>query len=648
MERRNTPIHGMLGGVVQRAPASPMYGKTPVESAMDYFRRTGMPRPISGGADDEQHFDQLPEEVRTALGTIGELSDEDLDAREAELEALARNEETPIEAVEQAVEAVTAIQQERGRREEAAQAEQTRREEALARLTPEASSDDGTDGDGTDGDGTDEGNGDEGDGTDADNGEGTETPAPGTETQVETPAGTEVTETAPPAEPEGVAASGRRVARRPSPGAMNRNRPASQGARPSGESARTRIVDLRNLSELDSLSAAAERIIRVANGMGQGGADGDRIPVLSLRSEVPSDRRIADPGDATANGAILAAISTPEAITAAGGLCAPSTVDYDIPNISDASRPVRDDLPQAGTAVRGGIRFAKPGNFTDLNGAARIWTMDDDTDALDLTTNPTAVKPCMRVECADFDEVFIRAIPVCLTFGNIGARAYPEQVADALRSVMAVQARLAESELLYDIGQAGDTVTAGTEVSATRDILGAVGRAVAHYRYVHRTAPNFPLRANLPQWLRDLIRTDLANELPGSTQERLAVADSQIDTFFAARSIRTTWRMDEERGYTSGKPFYGEQADGAPLIEFPTSARIYLSHEGAFSFISMPELDLGLVRDSALNSTNDYQIFAETFEAVAHRGFQALNLDVELCPSGATVGAVDYTCPSGS
>ena len=39
--------------------------------------------------------------------------------------------------------------------------------------------------------------------------------------------------------------------------------------------------------------------------------------------------------------------------------------------------------------------------------------------------------------------------------------------------------------------------------------------------------------------------------------------------------------------------------------------------EGAFIHVDSGSLELGLVRDSTLNSTNDFQIFGETFENVA-------------------------------
>ena len=42
--------------------------------------------------------------------------------------------------------------------------------------------------------------------------------------------------------------------------------------------------------------------------------------------------------------------------------------------------------------------------------------------------------------------------------------------------------------------------------------------------------------------------------------------------------------------------------------------------EGEFLHLDAGTLDLGIVRDSTLNSTNDFQIFGENFENVARIG----------------------------
>ena len=58
--------------------------------------------------------------------------------------------------------------------------------------------------------------------------------------------------------------------------------------------------------------------------------------------------------------------------------------------------------------------------------------------------------------------------------------------------------------------------------------------------------------------------------------------------------------------------------------------------EGAFIHVDGGMLELGLVRDSTLNSTNDFQIFGETFENVAR-----------LAPLQATRWITQDICPNG-
>ena len=68
-------------------------------------------------------------------------------------------------------------------------------------------------------------------------------------------------------------------------------------------------------------------------------------------------------------------------------------------------------------------------------------------------------------------------------------------------------------------------------------------------------------------------------------------------------------------------------------------------------FLDGGELNLGMVRDSTLNRTNDFQMFSETFEKAVLRGHESVAITMALCPSGATAGTVstsDILCVSGS
>ena len=72
------------------------------------------------------------------------------------------------------------------------------------------------------------------------------------------------------------------------------------------------------------------------------------------------------------------------------------------------------------------------------------------------------------------------------------------------------------------------------------------------------------------------------------------------------------------------------------MDDFPDAIQWAIFPEGEFIHVSMPNLELGIVRDSTLNSTNDYQIFGESFENVARLGPAqgALWVTSTVCPSG--------------
>jgi hypothetical protein len=58
--------------------------------------------------------------------------------------------------------------------------------------------------------------------------------------------------------------------------------------------------------------------------------------------------------------------------------------------------------------------------------------------------------------------------------------------------------------------------------------------------------------------------------------------------------------------------------------------------EGSIQYLDAGRLDLGVVRDSTLDATNDYETFVETFEGIANRGFagSVLQIVMSLCANG--------------
>lgn len=383
-------------------------------------------------------------------------------------------------------------------------------------------------------------------------------------------------------------------------------------------------------SELSSISDVAQALLSRKHGMGRtSGGDGEQHTVARFATSFP-DSRMLFSNDVEGNRAKINSVVAPEAILAAGGLTAPVDTSYDIFELGETSvRPVRDALAVFG-ADRGGLRFMTPPLLTDLDGAVSVWTMQDDIDA-STPEGPNPVKPCLRVAAGVEVTVYTDAIPLCLTFGNLGARAYPELVERHTQLGMVQHARFAETRLLTRIGALSTQVTAAAELGAARDIFVQLEQAASAYRSRYRLDPKSPLRVIFPEWFKNALRADLTKQLPGDGRDgTFNLGESEINKWFATRQINVSWHLDGETGQ-----IFGAQADGG-LLGFPTNVIWYLFSEGTFVFLDGGTLDLGLVRDSTLNGTNDYKIFLETFEGVAKVGVEALRVTSALAIKGSS------------
>lgn len=370
------------------------------------------------------------------------------------------------------------------------------------------------------------------------------------------------------------------------------------------------------------------------------GGDGEQALVASIvTSDWYDDSRTLASGDTEGNRnkveTIVASLQSPDAaLVAAGGLYGPVDTSWDIYELGETlGRPVKDSLP-AFKADRGGLRFMTPPVLADLAGAVSVWTMEDDIEAADPLSDKE--KPCIRVNAGTEVTVYLEAQPLCLTFGNMGARAYPELVERHISLAMVHQARFAESRLLKRIGDLSVPVTAAAQLGAARDLLVQLDQATAAMRNRHRLDPEAPLRAIFPVWFKNALRADLVKQLPGDGQDAaLSLADATIDSWFAERKVSVTWALD-----SISSQYFAEQTAGA-LVAFPANVVWYLFPEGTFLFLEEANLDLGIVRDSTLNATNDYKMFVETFENVAKVGVESLVVTSALKIAGASAGTVN-------
>lgn len=385
----------------------------------------------------------------------------------------------------------------------------------------------------------------------------------------------------------------------------------------------------REFNTLDEVSAAF--VQRLQSTKRTRGGDGEQHTVASVVASIPEDRMLA-PGDIEGNSAKIEAVTGEGAIVASGGFCAPLPVRYDIFGMGVTDRPIRSSLPVFG-ATRGGIRYVAPPRLGNYSDAIDIWTAANDADP---GSDGPETKPCLKVDCAEELEAVTHAITLCLEFGNLMTRAFPELVARHNQLALVQHARFAELSLLQQMGAHSMATTSSFKLGVARDFLLAIGKAAAAYRNRHRVSRTMPLRVVAPEWVLDAMREDIAQGLPG---DRLAEADSVITGYLAARNVNITWHMDD---------LFADQTPGA-LVDFPSTIKWYIFAEGTFLLLDGGTLDLGIIRDSELVGTNDYKTFTESFEGLAKVGLESVQVTTTTQIEGLVAGhhAAPVETPAG-
>lgn len=324
-----------------------------------------------------------------------------------------------------------------------------------------------------------------------------------------------------------------------------------------------------------------------------------------------------------------------EALLAGGGWCAPSEQRYDFFNVVCTDGLL--DLPTVGVQ-RGGIKFP------DVSQTG-FWYGSIYSGALDATTNPwlwteandiatvsgAPNKPCVRVPCPSFLDVRLECYGVCLTAGNLTNDAYPEATQNYLRYLLAAfehaqNARFISQILLLSTA----TVTGGMLVAnaISVDLPAAVEWAGIDYRARYGMCETDVLEVILPYWIRAVIRTDIAAR---TGRDAVGVADAEIDRLFTVAGVRPQFVKDWQMRGTN-------QPGGAtPTALYPAAVEFLIYPAGSYVKGNGLSLDLGVVRDSVLNSENDYTAaWFEECHLIARFGHAAARYSVGICAAGRT------------
>jgi hypothetical protein len=396
--------------------------------------------------------------------------------------------------------------------------------------------------------------------------------------------------------------------------------------------------------EVSDPMVLAEGMCRQLEMMDRHGPAIGRQRVATAEWDYPPERDLRDDTPLQASMKMEAATGV-QALLASGGVCLPTDVDYEIKTWATADRPLRDGLA-AFQVPRGGLLYIEPPDIGGVAAATGIWTEATDAEPL------AATKPVYSVSCGATIQVFINAVSTRLGFGNMQSRFQPELVAAYTDLSMVAAARKAEIELL-ELIQAKCLATQynnqSAALGATPELIEAITKAREFFIYNHRLPRNIALTAIFPDWLKGLLKIDLAKQIGHSqnaTWNSYEISDEQVEGLIKAHGINPIFTLDalpvkgsgtQTSGYPTQQLVPNTTAE-AEQKKFPTAMMWMMFPEGSMQFLDGGRMDLGVVRDSTLDATNDYETFVETFEGIADRGFtnSAIQFVTFLANTGGT------------
>jgi hypothetical protein len=386
------------------------------------------------------------------------------------------------------------------------------------------------------------------------------------------------------------------------------------------------------LTDMDALVAAMQDKARGLPILRRGD-DSTRYPIASLQRNF---KHTLDPNSSPRDiDAIMKDVTDVNGLVAAGGWCSPSEISYDFYNIVAIDGIL--DLPTVGIN-RGGMRYPISPSFGDLVGNAAMWSWSETQDIAAVTgTAQSGTKTCARVPCPSFTENRLGCDGLCLTVGNLTEDAYPELIANHTRLLFAAHAHKMNAKRIQQLYTLSATVT-GTFGSAgsgvVSPVLGALELSAIDYREKYAMADGAVLEVILPRWLRAVMRADLRKRTRENVS-MLSLTDAALMGLFDAIGIRVQWVGDWQ---TRTAGFFGT---ATVLTNWPTTVQFMMYAPGTFVMGQGLRLDLGIIRDSILNSTNDHTAeWMEECWLIAEPGHESRRGTINICPDG-TVGASD-------
>lgn len=396
----------------------------------------------------------------------------------------------------------------------------------------------------------------------------------------------------------------------------------------------------------------------------------DTFYFASLQDDAVTGGSLVSQGSEEANYSTLAEASanfsadTEAGLVASGGICAPFPIDYSFFRLATPQASVENAFPVV-SAPRGGIRFIVPPDHRQARGAITTVTCNEDMLGYESTpgeclpvdengdpiagAGTTPDKPCACVPCATTGECCLTAIPWCVRFGNFNYRSFPELISNYMKDLM-VEIAMVKNAYYLDAMAASSTFINGVaNVSAVRNVIWDIRAAATNYRARHSMNPDAVLQLFAPDWVREVMKQDIANSQWGSNplQDYLWVSDDQLDGVLRGLGVRVNFYHGTPTVLPPGVPpqaFDEAIVAGGDIPQFPTTALFFMFAPGTFVKLDGGAIDFGIVRDSSLIATNDFIIAAETFEGLCQVGGESIMFTSNVCPTGAFGTGIEIAC----
>ncbi len=423
----------------------------------------------------------------------------------------------------------------------------------------------------------------------------------------------------------------------PSLADIKRNAPVTPPPRGSREAVLVASADIpgvamgAQLRDMDALTAALTARARTLSVTAQG-LEAPWYPVASMNRDYRYTLDLSATPEQIDQ--VLQAAADPDSLVAAGGWCSPSEISYDFFNIVCEDGML--DLPTIGIN-RGGIRFPTSASYGDI--VNNFWSWNETQDIAAVTgTAQSGSKTCVRVPCPAFNEQRLHCDGFCLTVGNLMEDAFPELIANHTRLTFAGHAHrlntLRINELLTAANSTSITGYGAAGAGLVAPVLGSLELTAIDYREKYRMCEDAVLEVVLPRWLRGAMRADLRKR---TGVDLLEVNDARLMNMFDLINVRVQWVTDWQVG-TAGFP-----GGSTPIVTWPTTVQFLMFAAGTFVLGRGLQLNLGVVRDSVLNATNDHTgEWLEECWLIAKIGHESRLGTIAICADGTT-GAADLT-----